>query len=801
MPFPGGLWWLLCCRQGFTLLRRDYGEADREADGEAEEEASFELRAQGDQGSLEVSLSQPTRTSSGSERSLLVSEEMRSLIVEKGPGPAEDDPDALVKGWLQREVRGGAKTPWIRPRKYWFVLTPDSLDYYSSSERGAKRLGSLVLTSLCSVLWPDKQTYKETGYWSVTVFGRKHCYRLYAERLNEAVHWVCAVQKVIDSKAPVQTPTQLLMRDVEEHGGSPEALEQIYRCNPILRYTGSPLYAPLLPFPYGSPEPRAPGARGYATLRDEAVKLFNSLQQLEAERDPAPLIQGVLQTCLDLPPLVDEVYCQLVKQTTEPPAPGGQGDLRYWQLLTCMSCTFLPSPPVLRFLRSHLHRTEGRRPASEVAQYAGFIRAALGKTTGRECVPSLEEILVLTRRQEMVCTVHCPGAAACRVAISSHTTAAEVARELVSRLGLSRSPNLFALYEQSRLREQPVGSATLLADVLTSLAGEEREQDAPCRLCFKHYGFLDTENVPRDSLEFALLFEQAHEMVLRGQVPASEETLQTLAALRLQSLNGDFSTHAPCPRLEELFPAAALRARLRAARPPPPPAPARRPGARLRAGLLAGGLWGQALAKQRAERDQRLRGRLREEGAAVMAAVVERWKLLQGMGRPEAVAAYVALVREWPGFGSTLFDVELRAVSGGRGGRGAGAGAALTPPLSPQGPPAAAQRLWLAVGAEAVSLYRPGEPEPLDRFCYGRISSFGASDGSTFRLSLEDRDLLFETPQVEEIAQLLSTYLATRGARRPPRAEEPAGGPPGSPTPRPAAEPWPCRPPPGAFLS
>ena len=31
-------------------------------------------------------------------RSLLVSEEMRSLIVEKGPGPVEEDPDALVKG-------------------------------------------------------------------------------------------------------------------------------------------------------------------------------------------------------------------------------------------------------------------------------------------------------------------------------------------------------------------------------------------------------------------------------------------------------------------------------------------------------------------------------------------------------------------------------------------------------------------------------------------------------------------------------------------------------------------------------
>ncbi|XP_056367785.1 pleckstrin homology domain-containing family H member 3 isoform X1 [Oenanthe melanoleuca] len=811
MPFPGGLWWLLCCRRGFTLLRRDYGEAEREADGEAEEEeeASFELRAQGDQGSLEVSLSQPTRSSSGSERSLLVAEEMRSLIVEKGPGPVEDDPDALVKGWLQREMRGCMKTPWIRPRKYWFVLTPDSLDYYSSNEKGARRLGSLVLTSLCSVLWPDKQLYKETGYWSVTVFGRKHCYRLYTEHLNEAVRWVCAVQKVIDSKAPVQTPTQLLMRDVEEHRDSPEVLEQIYRCNPILRYTSGPLYAPLLPFPYGSLDQSAPGPRSYTTLRDEAVKLFNSLQQLESERDPVPLMQGVLQTCLDLPPLVDEIYCQLVKQTTEPPAPGGQGDLHYWQLLTCMSCTFLPSPPVLRFLRFHLDRTENRFPASEMAKYASFIREALEKTKGRECVPSLEEILVLMQRQEMICTVHCPGVPACSVAISSHTTAEEVAQELVSRLGLSQSPNLFALYEQSRRREQPVGSATLLADVLTrfeNLAGEDREQDPPCRLCFKHYGFLDTDNVPRDSLEFALLFEQAHEMVLRGYVPTSEETLQTLAALRLQSLNSDFSTHAPFPRLEELFPPHVLHARL-----PPPPhrPPSKCRGARLRAGLLAGGLWGQALAKQRAERDQRLRGRLREEGASTMAAIVEKWKLLQGMGRPEAMAAYVALVREWPGFGSTLFDVDLQAVRPWLGmEQGQPWHWATLTPLSLQSPVGSGpQRLWLSIGAKAVSLYKPGEPEPLDSFCYGRISSFGASDSSTFRLSVEDRDLLFETSQVDEIAQLLHTYLASACAQRLPRPQEP----PSSHTTSepavlpqglcPAAGPWQHRPPMGSSHS
>lgn len=66
---------------------------------------------------------------------------------------------SLSVGWLLLEVRGN----WIKQRRYWFVLSQDSLDYYSGSEKGARRLGTLVLTSLCSVIWPDKQKYKETG--------------------------------------------------------------------------------------------------------------------------------------------------------------------------------------------------------------------------------------------------------------------------------------------------------------------------------------------------------------------------------------------------------------------------------------------------------------------------------------------------------------------------------------------------------------------------------------------------------------------------------------------------------------
>ena len=94
--------------------------------------------------------------------------------------------------------------------------------------------------------------------------------------------------------------------------------------------------------------------KGYTTLQDEAIKIFNSLQQLESMSDPIPIIQGILQTGHDLRPLRDELYCQLIKQTNKVPHPGSVGNLCSWQILTCLSCTFLPSRGILKYLKFHL---------------------------------------------------------------------------------------------------------------------------------------------------------------------------------------------------------------------------------------------------------------------------------------------------------------------------------------------------------------------------------------------------------------------------------------------------------------
>lgn len=53
------------------------------------------------------------------------------------------------------------------------------------------------------------------GYWNIVVHGRKHSYRLYTKMLNEAMRWVSAIQGVIENKAPIETPTQQLIRDIK----------------------------------------------------------------------------------------------------------------------------------------------------------------------------------------------------------------------------------------------------------------------------------------------------------------------------------------------------------------------------------------------------------------------------------------------------------------------------------------------------------------------------------------------------------------------------------------------------------
>lgn len=672
-----------------------------------------------------------------------VAEEMHHWIclLQKPKGESKvDGQEFLVRGWLHKEVHGGSKMSSLKLKKRWFVLTHNALDYYKSSERSASKLGTLVLNSLCSVVQPDEKVFKEAGYWNIIIHGRKHSYRLYTKLLNEAMRWASAIQGVIDSKVPIETPTQQLIRDIKETSSNCELVEQTYKRNPILRYTQHPLHSPLLPLPYGDVRLNLQREKGYTTLQDEAVKVFNSLQELETVADPVPIIQGILQTCQDLKPLRDEIYCQLIKQTNHVPQPTSRGNLHHWQLLSCMSCTFLPSRGILRYLRFHLKRVKEHFPGSSVDKFAQFITDSLKKTKAREFVPSQEEISALITRQEMTTTVYCHGGGSCKISINSHTTAGEVVEKLIRGLAMEDSRNMFALFERNRLVDKAIESRVIVADVLAKFerftGTEEGEEEGQWKLYFKLYCFLDIENVPKEGVEFAFMFEQAHESLISGHFPAPEETLQHLAALRLQYLHCDYNKVSWS--LENVYPVIRLKAKIVQSTKSSSTLSSSHTLERRRTSFLEGtlkrGFKVGSMKKQRVEEEQMLEMWVKEELAAARVSVVEKWKRLQGMSQHQAMVKYMTIVKEWPGYGSTLFDVEYK--EGGF-----------------------PNDLWLVVSAEHVSVYKRGDPKPLETFQYEHIVFFGAPQPNTFKITVEEREMYFETPQVGEIIKIMRAYI------------------------------------------
>ncbi|OCT74399.1 unconventional myosin-X [Xenopus laevis] len=646
----------------------------------------------------------------------------------------------IVRGWLHKEVKNSPKMSSLKLKKRWFVLTHNSLDYYKSSEKSAMKLGTVVLNSLCSVVQPEEKIFKETGYWNVTVYGRKHCYRLYTKLLNEATRWSSAIQNVIDTKAPIDTPTQQLIHDIKENCLNSEVVEQIYKRNPILRYTHHPLHSPLLPLPYGDINLNLLKDKGYTTLQDEAIKIFNSLQQLESLSDPVPIIQGILQTGHDLRPLRDELYCQLIKQTNTVPNSGSTGNLYHWQILTCLSCTFPPSRRIVKYLKFHLKRTREQYQGSEMEKYAVFIYESLKKSKCREFVPSRAEIEALIIRQEITTTVYCHGGGACKIAINSHTTAGEVVEKLIRGLAMEDSRNMFALFEYNGIDDKAIESRTVVADVLAKfekLAVSSEAGDKPWKFYFKLYCFLDTEHVPKDSVEYVFMFEQAHEAVIQGHYPAPEETLQSLAALRLQYTQGDYSLHTNVPEMEEFYPLQKLKARItQSTKVSSTSERCERKRSSFLDGTLRRSFRSGSVSKQKQlEEEQMQEMWVKEEVLSTRTNIIDKWKRFQGMNNDQCMTKYMSLIKEWPGYGSTLFDVECK--EGGF-----------------------PQELWLGVCVEAVSVYKRGEGRPLEVFHYEHILSFGAPYANTYKIIVDERELLFETSAVVEIAKLMKAYIS-----------------------------------------
>lgn len=91
-----------------------------------------------------------------------------------------------------------------------------------------------------------------------------------------------------------------------------------------------------------------------------------------AEDEHITLIQSIMDRCMRKESLLNELYLQLIKQTTDHPDPNSRVNLRHWALLSLGCSVILPPLKIVRkYLIGHLKRCASDF-ITEEGKYARF---------------------------------------------------------------------------------------------------------------------------------------------------------------------------------------------------------------------------------------------------------------------------------------------------------------------------------------------------------------------------------------------------------------------------------------------
>nr|CAB3264150.1 unconventional myosin-X [Phallusia mammillata] len=675
----------------------------------------------------------------------------------------------IQQGWM---LKTSYEKQRVSHQRRWFVLKPSAIEYYKTSNRGAPKIGSMGLNSLCVVTLPDEAVFKQTGLWEIVVCGRKHALRLSTEVEEDANIWSSEIQAMIDGQPQIVTKTKVLMDKVKNAHDSEKEIDLIYKRNPIFRQTNQPLRSPLLSLPYE----QVPSRDDHYTLRDEAVRIFNVLLQMEEQtfgnmREEAQALQAILRACHGSKLFQDELYLQLIKQTavytlqlTTEEQMGDQLHVtscpHYWHLIACMCCAYHPSRPVMAYLKTHLARVQERFPETLGAAYAEFGENALSQQTSRrrEMVPSIAEICAVLEMRDLVTVINCYGGATCDIYINSFTTAGKVVQKLRHGMHVEGNRNTFALFEHRGQVDRAIEPSTYLADVVAKFEQMNLElqaspdnggKESEWVFYFKLYCVFDPIDSQEDSIEYHFVYEDVHEQVIQGLYPASDDVLRDFAALRLQFAEGNYHQINIDTEIGKYYPLNKLLSAYDITHENEDfyfkrtdsfgDANANATPSKKRSGSSLFNTFrkrGMKKVKEEAESDDMKRTLFLEELQDVKSNVLDRWRRLKGMHAEEAVVEYVNLARRWPGYGSYLFKVKNHDAQFGQ------------------------TLLSLAVSAQGATVFKRGHPQSLDHFSYEKIQSFGASTANVFRLQTESRgDISFTAEQVNEIVKLMRAYV------------------------------------------
>ncbi|KAL1494091.1 hypothetical protein ABEB36_009744 [Hypothenemus hampei] len=199
-------------------------------------------------------------------------------------------------------------------------------------------------------------------------------------------------------------------------------------------------------------------------------------QPLIPEMSEVKCVYTVLMHCHKFAPLRDEVYCQLMKQTTSNKSESPESSQRAWRLLSIVAAYFACSDTLLPYLLEHLTSAanDRRRICHGTAAVCVSNLRKTQRCGGRKNVPSVEEVTAVSAGRSARRQIYrLPGGAERVVNTRCSTVVADVIQELCSLIGISseQEQQEFSLYciVQGDAFTMPLAADEYILDVTTEL--------------------------------------------------------------------------------------------------------------------------------------------------------------------------------------------------------------------------------------------------------------------------------------------------------------------------------------------
>uniref|UniRef100_A0A672V9C4 Pleckstrin homology, MyTH4 and FERM domain containing H1 n=1 Tax=Strigops habroptila TaxID=2489341 RepID=A0A672V9C4_STRHB len=550
-------------------------------------------------------------------------------------GVPHGDAKPIVKGWLTKVKHGHSKLVWcalIGKTFYYYRNHEDKcplghlpmreskveeVDRSCDSDEDYEATGGGLLSSHCTlVIHPQDQS---PTYLLI---------RTKQEKNTWLYHLTVAAGS---SNATVGTSYEQLIGKLLDAEGDPNS--PLWK-HPMLCYSKDGLQTSLTTLPSEA-------------LQTEALKLFKSCQLFINVPVEAPsidyhvsLAQTALQVCLTHTELQNEIYCQLVKQTSCR-QPQNHSVIQCWQLLALCAPLFLPQHHFLWYIKQHLQRHAD--PRSEIGKYAIYCQRSVDRTlqTGeREAKPSRMEIVSILLRNPyhhslpFSIPVHFMNGTYQVVGFDGSSTVDEFIQRLNQETGMRKPSHMgFSLFTDDpsgRNLEHCLQGNMKICDVISKWEqalkelhpGKYEGGTRIVKLTYKNRLYFRSQAKGETDRERLLLAFQVSNEIANGRFPVNKELALEMVALMAQVEYGDLD----------------------------------RPGSSSPGGTSQSKM--QHLLQQVLDKfyPKHYKQNITSEQLRQLTdKLATKWMVLQGCSPPECIRIYLTVARKWPLFGTKIF--------------------------------------------------------------------------------------------------------------------------------------------------